>query len=95
MLIGNCEKNKLQKFDTEKWKAGNQIERGNMATDLLESEQLIGKNQSEVLNLLGNPKDNTDTNFVYLVDFGYMTPFYLDIYFDKETLEVIEVTLSD
>ena len=41
ILIGNCKENKFQKFDPEKWKNGNQMERGNMATDLLESKYLM------------------------------------------------------
>ena len=33
------------KFNKEKWRSGTQIQRGNMATDLVESNVLIGKKQ--------------------------------------------------
>jgi len=92
----SCENsNKLEKFDSKKWKTASQIERGNMSTDLLESQILIGYTKSEVIEKLGNPKDSTKTNFHYLVDFGFMTPFHLDVNFDSIDLLVKEVTLTD
>jgi len=89
--------NKIEekKFDAEKWKIGSQIDRGNMSTDLVESKILVGKNKSDVLHLLGEPKDSSNTNFHYLVDLGYMTPFHLDVSFDLINKKVIEVTLAD
>jgi len=66
-----------------------------MSTDLVESKILIGKNKSEIIKYLGNPKDSTKTNFHYLVDFGYLNPFHLDVNFDLQGLKVIEVTLTD
>ena len=86
---------KSEKFDKEKWKTGTQIERGNMSTDLIESEILIGKSKFEVIDILGKPKDSTNTNFHYLVDYGYMTPFHLDVNFDLTDLNVKEVTITD
>jgi hypothetical protein len=86
---------KAEIFDKEKWKKGTQIERGNMSTDLVKSEMLIGKTKSEIIDLLGEPKDSTRTNFHYLVDFGYMTPFDLNIWFDKDNLRVNKTDLSD
>ena len=80
--------NKAENFNKEKWINGTQIERGNMSTDL-------GKTKSEIIETLGYPKDSTKTNFHYLVDFGYMTPFHLDVNFDKNDLKVKEVTLTD
>lgn len=94
----NCNNsNSLSKFDTNKWISGNQKERGNMASDLVDNKEtiLIGKTKSEIYKILGKPKDTTNLNFHYLVDFGYLTPFHLDIYFDKEKLIVNEVTLAD
>jgi len=87
--------NKAENFNKEKWLNGTQIERGNMSTDLVESKILIGKTKSEIIETLGNPKDSTKTNLHYLVDFGYMTPFHLDVNFDKNDLKVKEVTLTD
>ncbi len=86
---------KTVKFSTEKWKSGSQLERGNMVTDLVESNILIGKSKIEVTKLLGIPKDSSKTNYLYLVDFGYMTPFYLDIEFDFTTKKVQKVILND
>ena len=83
------------KFDSDTWKAGTQIERGNMSTDLIESRLLIGKNKIQIIELLGPPKDSMKTNFHYLVDFGYMTPFHLDVNFDVTQLKVKEVILTD
>jgi outer membrane protein assembly factor BamE (lipoprotein component of BamABCDE complex) len=96
IFLLSCGNNsKLEKFDQEKWKDGTQIERGNMSTDLVESKILIGKTKSEVLEYLGYPKDSAKTNFHYLVDFGYMTPFHLDVNFDLTDSRVKEVTLTD
>ena len=94
-LLSCGNKNKTEKFDKEKWISGTQIERGNMSTDLVESQILIGKTKSETIEYLGFPKDSTNTNFHYLLDFGYMTPFHLDVNFGKTDLKVIEVTISD
>ncbi|MDO5970237.1 hypothetical protein Q4Q35_10500 [Flavivirga aquimarina] len=87
--------NKAEKFNKEKWRNGSQIERGNMSADLVESEILIGKNKNQVIKLLGNPKDSTKVNFHYLIDFGYMTPFHLDVNFDMTNNKVKDVTLID
>ncbi|GAA3652995.1 hypothetical protein [Flavivirga jejuensis] len=92
----SCGKNnKVEKFDDQKWKKGTQTERGNMSTDLVESKILIGKTKSEIIEKIGYPKDSTKTNFHYLVDFGYMTPYHLDVNFDSTDLTVKEVTLTD
>lgn len=85
---------KLEKFDYQKWKKGTQIERGNMATHLVESKVLLEKNKTTILNLFGSSTNSTETNFHYLVDFGYMTPFHLDINFNINN-EVENVTLTD
>jgi hypothetical protein len=95
LLFGCINSSKLEKFDKEKWQSATQIERGNMSTDLVESKILIGKDKRQVIDLIGYPKDSTETNFHYLVDFGYMTPFHLDINFDSTDLKVKEVTLAD
>ena len=96
LLLLSCKNEvKLEKFDTEKWKTGTQLERGNMATDLVESTILIGKNKTEVISILGQPKDSTITNFHYIIDYGYMTKFHLDISFDINKLKVIKTEISD
>jgi len=95
LLLSCGNDNKTEKFSKENWLNGTQIERGNMSTDLVESKILLGKTKSEIIETLGYPKDSTKTNFHYLVDFGYMTPFHLDVNFDKNDLKVKEVTLTD
>ena len=95
LLFISCGNNtKLEKFNQDKWLTGTQIERGNMATNLIESKVLIGKNKTEVIKLLGTPKDSNHVNFNYQVDFGYMTPFDLNISFDN-TMKVYNASLSD
>ncbi len=95
LLFGCTNNSKLEKFDKEKWQTATQIERGNMSTDLVESKILIGKSKSKIIEYLGYPKDSTKTNFHYLVDFGYMNSFNLDVNFDLTGLKVTEVTLID
>ena len=95
LFIGCRNKIKEEKFNSEKWKTGTQIERGNMSTDLVESKILIGKTKPEILNLLGQPKDSDETNFHYIIDFGYMTPFHLDIMFDQNNLRANQAKISD
>ncbi|MBD3892227.1 hypothetical protein [Olleya marilimosa] len=95
LLFGCINNSKLEKFDKEKWQSATQIERGNMSTDLVESKILIGKSKSKIIEYLGYPKDSTKTNFHYLVDFGYMNPFNLDVNFDSTGLKAKKVTLTD
>lgn len=96
LFLFSCgNKIKNEKFDSKKWKTGTQIDRGNMSTDLVKSNILIGKNKPEIIALLGQPQDSSDTNFHYLVDFGYMTPYHLDVTFDTNNLKVNKVDLSD
>lgn len=94
-LLSCGSNNKPIKFDKNEWRNGTQVERGNMSTDLVESKILIGKDKLQVIELIGYPKDSTETNFHYLVDFGYMTPFHLDVTFDMTDLKVKKVTLAD
>jgi len=93
----SCKNHTELKFEKEKWKNGTQFDRGNMITNLMENKNiyLIGKTQSEIIDLLGKPKSKEETNFLYLIDFGYMTPFYFDILFDKTEHKVYEISLSD
>jgi len=93
----SCNNHTEQKFNKEKWKNGTQIDRGNMITDLMNNKNtyLIGKTKSEIIELLGEPKDKNEINFLYLIDLGYMTPFYFNISFDKINNKVYEISLSD
>jgi len=84
-----------QKFNKEKWKMGTQQDRGNRAEDLIKSYELKGKTKSEILELLGQPKDTSEFWYHYLVDYGYMTLFHLEFMFDSTEFKVIKVTLDD
>jgi hypothetical protein len=91
----NCTDSSPKKFETKKWKNASPREQGLMASDLVESNILIGKSKSEVLELIGVPKDSSTVNFHYLIEFGYMAPFHLDVNFNKNENKVIDVTLID
>ncbi|WP_299383909.1 hypothetical protein [uncultured Lacinutrix sp.] len=93
--FSNCTDNNTKKFETTKWKNASPREQGLMASDLVESNILIGKSKSEVLELIGTPKDSSAINFHYLIEFGYMAPFHLDVNFNKNENKVIDVTLID
>ena len=101
----SCEKN--EKFKSEKWKQGGGENlltemRWNMTNDLINSKILVGKNQTEIHELLGNPEpvntySESDTKF-YPVMEKYewnVDPdelIYLEIRFNKVGLaENIEV----
>ncbi|AUC83482.1 hypothetical protein [Lacinutrix sp. Bg11-31] len=97
VLIGftNCKDYNPKKFEATRWKNASPREKGLMASDLVESKILIGKSKAEVLELIGKPKDSSNINFHYLIEFGYMAPFYLDVNFQKNKNKVINVTLAD
>lgn len=91
----SCENYNPKKFDSVKWKNASQREKGLMASDLVDSKILLGKSKTEVLELIGKPKDSSNINFHYLIEFGYIVPFHLDVNFDKNENKVIDVTLAD
>lgn len=96
LFLISCANNiKSEKFDSEKWKNGTQIERGKMATDLIKSKILIGKTKPETIEYLGFPKDSSKTMYHYIVDLGYMIPFHLDVIFEVNENKVNRVTLRD
>ena len=91
----NCKDYNPKKFESVKWKNASPREKGLMASDLVESKILIGKSKTEILELIGKPKDSSNINFHYLIEFGYMAPFHLDITFDKENNRAINAILLD
>ena len=61
----------LKPFSSEEWIKGDAHARGEMARDLLKyetSRQLIGKNQSELINILGEPDKKTTGKCCYIRD---------------------------
>ena len=85
----------LKKFNSEEWKASSQVERGYMTSDLIKRKLLVGKTKPEVLEMLGVPKDISRTRFHYLLDYGYSTPFHLDVIFAKTNQRITEAKVSD
>ena len=47
--------------------------RENMIDDLIQSDTLIGMNKEQVIELLGQPKSETETRFEYLIREKYGT----------------------
>lgn len=95
----SCEKN--ERFESEKWKqsGGENLlteRRWNMTNDLINSKILVGKNQTEIHELLGNSEPvniylKSDTRFYPIME-KYkwnVDPdelIYLEISFNKEGL---------
>jgi hypothetical protein len=85
-------------FDSEQWKTGDKKVRASMV------RILIGKNQDEVKNLLGEPDRKTDNErvneYIYLVDLGHKygsDPWYYfyKVRFDQEKSTAQESFLTD
>lgn len=96
VLILCCSKPRTtEKFDSVRWKKGNERERGNMADDLVDSETLDEMNKAQVKDLLGFPSDSTEFWYDYTLDYGSSTPYHLQIMFDSTGVNVIDVDLGD
>lgn len=74
-------------FNRDKW-VSNKEERFKMSKDIIESEILIGKTKSEIIQLLGEDYFRYDENHI-AYDLGFVPgimnidPYVLDIYFEK------------
>ena len=86
---------KPRQFDKQEWRNGDRLTRGDMADDLVKRGILDRKNKPEVIELLGNPTDSTKLWYSYTVDYGYSTPFYLEVTFDSTEHLVERVTILD
>lgn len=95
----SCEKN--EKFESDKWKQGGGENlltgmRVNMVDDLISSKILLGKNQTEIYELLGSPElvntySEPNTKFYpvmekYKWNIDPDELIYLEIRFNKEGL---------
>jgi len=61
-----------KKFDPIEWKKGDPVERGRMLDNLLSTINLVGREKSQVLRLLGRPDrevghENGKTTLYYLI----------------------------
>jgi hypothetical protein len=101
LCLSSCRKKVVpEPFDSTKWLVGDEEAKGKMSKDLVSSRLLIGKNKTEVLELLGTPSYTNDISniFSYKVDLGYKYGsdkwFYeLKLFFTNE--KVSNVILSD
>jgi hypothetical protein len=75
-------------FDSAKWKQGDKRTRGKMIYDLRNSKILIGKTESEVLDLLGKDDDPKANSKTYVIDANIPTNVFFSIHFDNDTRRV-------
>ncbi len=73
------------RFNSEKWKAGNALDRGRMSQDLMNNNRLTGLTRDEVLAQLGPPDYDLapDSTLTYRIDIGYRfgpTPWLYVLY---------------
>jgi len=69
-MVSSCESK--QKFDSDKWKAKGldwwmTDFREKMVDDLIQSDTLIGMNQEQVLELLGQPESKNEAKLKFLI----------------------------
>lgn len=95
----SAEKNDLP-FDSELWKTGDLRTKGKMTDNILNDSLLIGKTKTEILDLLGEPDQQTETRLHYTVDPGikYMGEpwtYWLSVEMDSLSGKVKGVWLMD
>lgn len=62
-------KNDLE-FNSETWKSGDMRTKGKMTDNILNDSLLIGKTKTEVIKILGEPDQQTESRLHYTVDPG-------------------------
>jgi hypothetical protein len=84
-------------FDSNQWKTGDQRVRARMSRDLLEKNILIGKNEGEILDILGSPDDKRPDRFTYFLETEFMGPWrmFLNVDFKDSTKRVYSVWITD
>jgi len=85
--------NQNQKFESELWLENKSI-RGDMVSNLLESEILLKKNDQEVKNLIGEPDVNDNMKWVYNIlshsEFNFIE-YQLILYFEDNKCKNVEI----
>ncbi len=75
----------VEKFDAAVWRAAPEQERYKFVQDLIASRRLIGKNMTEIVELLGPPSyESKLPSLTYLVtsgDKGFGQVYMLDVHF--------------
>ena len=92
LMISSCESR--HKFDTEEWKR-KEVDwwitdfREKMVDDLIQSDTLIGMNQKQVIEMLGQPESKEGQKFEYTIREKYRT----DI--DPEYISNLQIEFND
>src|SRR5438094_9834465 len=63
-------------FNSAQWKSGDRVLRGKMARQLPGSQLILGKNEKQVLEILGDPDHRSETEWAYHVDIGVKFLFH-------------------
>lgn len=77
----------LMPFDSQKWRDGDPIDRGRMLRDM--REKIVGKNESEVIEMLGEPdekmRQNGQESWLYTTEHpGRRTYLQTGVEFDRK-----------
>jgi len=96
----NDSNNNDLEFKSENWKSGDMRTKGKMTENILNDSLLIGKTKAEVLEMLGEPDQQTTSRLHYTVDPGieYMNEpwtYWLTVDFDTTNQKVKDVWLAD
>ena len=100
-LFVSCSENSKESneipFDSNQWKSGNQRVRAKMSRDLLEKNILSGKNEGEILDILGSPDEKSPNRFTYFLETEFMGPWrmFLNVDFEDSTKRVYTAWITD
>ncbi len=83
------------KFDSEKWKKSDIRMRGKMVYDLQDSRLLIGKNEQEVVDLLGKEDFLSPNIKIYVIDTNTFSDNFLFVRFDESVRKVSLIDIGD
>ena len=95
--IDNSKESNEIPFDSNQWKSGDQRVRANMSRDLLEKNILFGKNEGEILDILGSPDEKSPNRFTYFLETEFMGPWrmFLNVDFEDSTKRVNMAWITD
>lgn len=90
-----------EKFDSAKWKNGDERAKGKMVYDLQSSKILIGKTQAEVIELLGRSDGSVliesqhNAGDRFDIDTNFPIDIYFTIHLDPKTQKVVSTDIGD
>ena len=96
----SIEKFEQVKFSSEEWKKGDEKIRGTMVDSLMKSNLLIGKDSTEIKEILGKPAYSDSTHLSYWIDIGHSfgeSPWMYSMYIKLDSInhKSIGVWLTD